>query len=238
MRNDPVQTGWVILSFVVGSSMLTALTQAAQSPGHASGKDRGVGLTSSRRAGGDGPSVVRAVVSPAWEIGVQKDLVAREYWITWQDRTPLDEIPAAWHAPNRAQGFRTYFTPEGIRMIPRAEDEPAWSWSLSLVAYGRGTIAHPMEPAKLFPDENRIRLDRREIDEWVVNEPRGLKHGFILHVPPNGGEEPIDNGHAVRLSLAVGGDLTPVVGADGRSIRFMRRAGPPGHSSPPREPGP
>src|SRR6185503_1008714 len=51
--------------------------------------------------------------------------------------------PAAWQATNRAHGFRTWFGDEGIRVIPRSEDAPSWTWGLSLVGYGRGDALWP-----------------------------------------------------------------------------------------------
>ena len=78
------------------------------------------------------------VLSPAWEIGAREEIAAREYWVTWQDRTQLEDLPAAWHAPNRAQGLRVYFTPTGIHVVPRTGSPPSWTWGLSLVRYGRG----------------------------------------------------------------------------------------------------
>jgi len=167
----------------------------------------------------------RDVLSSAWEIDVQENLAAREYWIAWQDRTQPGNVPAAWHAPNRAQGFRTYFTPEGIRVIPRTGDSPDWEWSLSLSGYGRGGIARPVARGRLFPHENRIEFDRQEVLEWFVNEPQGLKHGFVLHAPPDGGRETIDRGGEVHLDLQVGGSLTPVLGSASHSVRFAASSG-------------
>ena len=69
----------------------------------------------------------------AWAQEIQRDLAAREYEITWQKQTRLKDLPAAWHAPNRAHGFRTYFTEDGIRVVPQADEEPSWTWELTLV---------------------------------------------------------------------------------------------------------
>ena len=47
----------------------------------------------------DGDSLSRA----------QAQVLASEYHVTWQNQTALQDLPAAWQAPNRAHGFRTYF---------------------------------------------------------------------------------------------------------------------------------
>ena len=105
----------------------------------------------------------RDELMPSRTVGVGEDLAAREYWITWQDQTQLDEIAAAWHAPNRAQGFRAYFTPDGFHMAPRTAERPDWVWGLSLEAHGRGSGSQPIEPARLTPNDSSIELDHRGI---------------------------------------------------------------------------
>ena len=62
----------------------------------------------------------------AWLSAVQQRIAEEEYQVTWQERTGLAEVDAAWQAPNRAHGFRTYFAEEGIRVVPRTGDEPSW----------------------------------------------------------------------------------------------------------------
>ena len=66
--------------------------------------------------------------------------------------------------------MRSYFTPSGIQVVPRISSAQDWIWGLSLVRYGRGDVSQPVEAAELFADENRIRLDRRGIEEWFVND--------------------------------------------------------------------
>ncbi len=211
--------------FVAGLSMSTASIQASDFPERASQHPRDANPPSSGQSQERPRFSTREVLSPSGGIRLQEDLATKEYWITWQDETQLEDLVGAWHAPNRAQGFRTYFTAAGIRLIPRAVGRPAWEWSLTLVAYGRGTISRPVEQARPYADENRIWLDRVGIVEWLVNEPRGLKHGFVLHAPPEDGAEPLEGGGAVHLELAVGGGLTPILGADGQLIRFAGSSG-------------
>ena len=67
---------------------------------------------------------------PDWWATVQEQIRQSEYEVTWQDTTYLPDTPAAYQAPNRAQGLRTYFTPEGVVVIPRtgAQDALPWQW--------------------------------------------------------------------------------------------------------------
>ena len=45
---------------------------------------------------------------------------------------------ATLQAPNRAHGFRAWFAPAGVRVVPRADDQPAWELGLALSALVRG----------------------------------------------------------------------------------------------------
>ena len=52
----------------------------------------------------------------AWLSEVEQRIAQAEYEITWQTAPVLEDLAASWHAPNRSQGFRTYFTEAGIRV--------------------------------------------------------------------------------------------------------------------------
>ena len=74
---------------------------------------------------------------------MQKNIAASEYHVTWQEQTVLPDIEAAWQAPNRAHNLRTYFTPNGFRMVPRTEAKPSWIWGLELIGYGYEGVVTP-----------------------------------------------------------------------------------------------
>ena len=73
---------------------------------------------------------------------MQADLTQAEYAVTWQDQTYLADLPAAYQAPNRAQGLRTYFSAKARPFIPRewpeGVTEPPWRLDLRLDAWGNG----------------------------------------------------------------------------------------------------
>ncbi|MFQ5720366.1 MAG: hypothetical protein ACE5IK_12530 [Acidobacteriota bacterium] len=50
-------------------------------------------------------------LSADWWRRARREITASEYQSTWQSQTRFDDLKAAWQAPDRAQGFRTYFTP-------------------------------------------------------------------------------------------------------------------------------
>ena len=178
----------------------------------------------------DDPARPPAGVEGAWWARVRSDIQASEYQVNWQGSTSLPGLAGAWHAVNRAQGFRAYFTLRGIRVVPRTKDQPAWEWSLSFVGYGRGARRCALGEARLGPRENRIEYDRGAVTEWFVNDPRGLEQGFEIPEPPEdadcllGGAADLPEEEAERLplhlDLALSGDLTPVVSADGQAVDF------------------
>jgi len=113
-------------------------------------------------------------VTTDWWSAVQENIRRSEYRVTWQERTLLPGSRPAYQAPNRAQNLRIYFTPEGIRVLPRvvsgeqlavssqqlavnSQQSPGyWELGLSLTAWGRLGALQPVGAASLHPDANRI----------------------------------------------------------------------------------
>ncbi len=199
-------------------------------------------------APGGPPSDRAGNPSGDWSGRVAKDLAAREYHLSWQEQPEIPGLEAAWQAPNRAHNLRTYFTHEGIRVVPRAAAPglagPAWEWGLTLLGYGRGGITWELPPATTAsPTDNRIEYWRGGFGEWYENSQRGLKQGFVL---PEGPEEmatrdgaaalpdgqpvpgrgrEIEARDLVHIDLALSGDLSPVIAADGQAIDFVTPTG-------------
>jgi len=196
-------------------------------------------------ASGPGPAAPApgSSAAPGWSAGIQEDIATREYEVTWQVEAPMDGAAPAWQAPNRAQGFRTYFTDEGIRVVPRTAEGPSWLWGLTFAGYGRGSTVWPVQQAIPLPSASRVEYHRGDVDEWYVNAPRGLEQGFTLQVAP---EEAARRGRVealhgrsdhpgrgrgtpreglLHLDLSLSGSLMPLVAADGQSIDFALPGG-------------
>ncbi|MBD3303229.1 MAG: hypothetical protein GF346_12360, partial [Candidatus Eisenbacteria bacterium] len=163
---------------------------------------------------------------------IRERIASREYEVTWQEAAGVAGIDAAWHAPNRAHGFRSYFTPRGVRVFPRLGDPaaPAWTWGLSLVRFGRAGAMRNTGPAELWPEAARIELSRGPgLTEWYVNTPAGLEQGFTLETRPvaaegeNGAPDPASE--PVRIDLELSGNLTPRFKSDGQAIDFVTGGG-------------
>lgn len=146
---------------------------------------------------------------------VQQSILAAEYGIQAQD----DSL-AAYQAPNRAHGFRTFFTADGVQIVPRVASVNDWSlhMALSSVTDDHGVAA--LDTAVLTAVGNRVTYQRGSISEWYVNDSRGVEQGFTLAAPPNGA--PTD---AVTLTLDVTGELIARAPANSQYIEFVTADG-------------
>ena len=106
------------------------------------------------------PDVARAGGDADWWSAVQEHIRTSEYHVTWQEQTYLEDVTAAYQAPNRAENLRTYFTREGPIVIPRLwADEgttPPWRWEVRLTTWGRAGAILPASPALLRVPDNHI----------------------------------------------------------------------------------
>ena len=181
----------------------------------------------------------------AWATTLQERLAEEEYQITWQARTYIPGLDGAWHAPNRAHGFRTYFADSGVFLIPREEESPSWMCGLSLQGYGRGDEVRRLAGRPQLPSARRIALDRGPVIEWYENSHAGLKQGFTIVRPPENapraGDGPPPPTRGIRgrrslqdasaeplyLVLTLTGTLQPAISGDGQAIDFMTPEGVP-----------
>jgi|GEM_PF-2342897 len=181
-----------------------------------------------------------AGVSSTWWTTAQEQIRRSEYHVTWQDKTFLPDLPAAYQAPNRAQNLRAYFTNEGVRVIPRTNRAASWEWGMQLTGFGyQGTLQSPAR-ARLVANGNRIEYRRGNLTEWYVNDERGLEQGFTITSPPSAEPETLttafsesatDNscpdarGAMLLIDMRITGDLTGTVSDNGQRIKFATRDG-------------
>ena len=154
-------------------------------------------------------------VSADWWQTTQQEIGRAEYLVTWQERTHLPDLAAAYHAPNRAQNLRTYFTPQGIRVIPRTGDETTWQWGLALTAYGRTDRMQAAPDPELVSESNRVEYRRGGLVEWYLNDSRGLEQGFTFEKSPGQPTSPL------LIELVIIGNLVPVTDPTGSMIHFQ-----------------
>ncbi|MCX6598855.1 MAG: hypothetical protein NTV70_21080 [Acidobacteria bacterium] len=130
--------------------------------------------------------------------------------------------PGVLKAQNVNQQWTTRFDSQGFLVKPEAG---RWSWGLSLASYGfSGHERSVSQKGALSNDLNRIRLDRGALEEWWLNDTRGLEHGFTLPQRPSGSPEAAD-GSPLRFTMAVRGTLTARLNPDGQSASFVDSEG-------------
>ncbi len=105
-------------------------------------------------------------------------------------------------ARNREQQWVGRFDGRGFEIQP---DQGDWRWGLELIGHGK---------ARVTVDKNRVTYAwSSTLEEWFVNEARGLEHGFTIR-------RKLDS---LELRLAVRGGLR-AEGA-GKAVRFVDGSG-------------
>jgi hypothetical protein len=108
--------------------------------------------------------------------------------------------PGGYQARSFEQQWLAHFDGRGVSVTP---DEGAWTWGFELV----GVNGH----ARVTIDVNRITYHRsQDLDEWFVNDTRGLEHGFTLRSPR-------------EIRLAVRGELRARLA--GETVEFLDAEG-------------
>ncbi len=123
------------------------------------------------------------------------------------------------HARNRAQQWLSRFDGRGFSVEP---DGAEWRWGLELRSYG-----FPSQPqtiagsAEVSAERERVTYNwNQTLQEWFVNQPNGLEHGFTLRERPVG-----EMNERLELRLAVRGGLHPQTQTGGRGISFVNEQG-------------
>ena len=192
-----------------------------------------------REAKPEGKVTLPSGTSQDWWSKVQENIRKDEYQVTWDANASFPGTKGAWQAPNRVQGFRTYFTENGVRLIPRVEGSSPWEWGLQLVRWGRGEVTEPVAKVTPHITGNRVEFSRAHIAEWFVNDEQGLEQGFTISAPPSKGRAPPPSGavsrqaspvspregtvalpYALTLDLALTGTLHPKFAEDGQAVDF------------------
>jgi len=129
-------------------------------------------------------SLLTSSVSTGWWHAVQENIRALEYHISWQKNIALPGLDQAWHATNRVHDLRTYFTENGLRIVPRSSKRdmngPDWELDLSFRQIGRGNSLSRVETPEIRVSDNRAEYVRNSLVEWYENSEQGLEQGFSI----------------------------------------------------------
>jgi hypothetical protein len=138
----------------------------------------------------------------------------------WQHE--FRQCDGKWQARNPGQRWTTTFDGRGFLAQPK---EAAWTWGLELKSYGFGSF-QIMVKGRAQAAAAGQRLTYRwsgGLEEWFVNDSRGLEHGFTLASRPRDAAD----GEPLVFTLATLGDLKPSVASDMQTVHFRDDAGAP-----------
>ncbi len=107
-------------------------------------------------------------------------------------------------APNRMQGFGATIDAAGVTITSRDRGDDAYQFSIELAGFSRGTTFEAAASGRLNAEAARSVIARDRSEEWFVNTPDGLEHGFTLDralLP--------DSSDPLRVELRFAGTLHP-----------------------------
>ena len=127
-----------------------------------------------------------------------------------------------YQARNAGQQWLTHFDGRGFQIEP---DAGGWTWGLELESHGfPGNEQVVVKPDRVTAEGGRVAYTWDAIlEEWYVNDTRGLEHGYTLHRRPIRDDE--NERAALVLTLRVCGPLRSEVNAMGRDVRFLNESG-------------
>jgi hypothetical protein len=128
----------------------------------------------------------------------------------------------AWQAQNKAQQWSTQFDGRGFMAKPKAAD---WQWGLELRSYGFGKkqTAVGGQPAVKAAGQRLSYQWNADVQEWFINDQRGLEHGFNVARRPQGAVAKA----SLDMVLGTRGTLKASVAADTQTVYFRDGAGAP-----------
>lgn len=176
-------------------------------------------LTSTHETGGALPTIPHAQPAP--------NGLSETEWAAVLHRISTHEcsIRAAGNehvAVNRGQRWSTRFDGRGFETTPASE---SWRWGLELESYGFARCMESVaDHALATADGSRLVYQWNEnLEEWYVNDERGLEHGYTLQQRPQVAR--INERTPLTLNLRVLGDLDAKVTSSGHAVHFQDKDG-------------
>lgn len=134
-------------------------------------------------------------------------------------RHAFQPVEDGWQARNPGQQWITNFDGRGFIARP---SQGSWTWGLELQSYGFGTEQRKVGRVQQVKEDGQ-RLSYQwddTLQEWWVNDQRGLEHGFTLAKRPIAGGRADGGGQRLTFLLSTRGSLTPVISSEGRGVVF------------------
>jgi hypothetical protein len=155
-------------------------------------------------------STAAAPVPPVWEAEARRSISEREY--------EASDAGGGLQAPNRAHGLRTFFEPDGARVVDR--EGSAELTRLRTVSVG----GEPVGAGEVVSSGARVEVRRPGLVEWFVNSERGLEQGWTVAERPAG---PLSIEVAFDAEVRVEGDRAVVAGLEYAGFAAWDAAGAP-----------
>ncbi|MCB9902771.1 MAG: FG-GAP repeat protein [Planctomycetes bacterium] len=127
------------------------------------------------------------------------------------------EVESGFHARNPGQKWLSEFDGRGFLVLP---DCGGWSWGLQLRAYGfEGAMHEVGVSAEASAQDNRVMYDwNADVQEWFVNDARGLEHGYTVQNRPKASS---DKSSLLLFDLTVRGSLRAEILGDDEGVQFV-----------------
>jgi hypothetical protein len=137
-------------------------------------------------------------------------------------RHAFRQVEGGWQARNPGQQWTTKFDGRGFIAQPR---DAEWEWGLELKGYGfagqeRAIGGEGSEPVVRAEGQRLSYAWDDTVQEWFVNDTRGLEHGFTVKQRPPGAAEAL-----LQFDLGVRGSLVAKVVAGGEGVEFRDASG-------------
>jgi hypothetical protein len=132
------------------------------------------------------------------------------------------QVGGDYQARNPGQSWMTKFRNGAFEITPNTAN---WTWGLRLKGYGYdGKERLISDPCQTNTEKARLTYHwGSDLEEWYINDQRGLEHGYTLHQAPS--DSGRRAGDLLRFRLAVLGNLTMAIEATGRGVRFLDASG-------------
>ena len=143
-------------------------------------------------------------------------------------RYAFQPTTTGWQARNPAQNWVTTFDRRGFLAQPQTGN---WEWGLELTSYGFGDAQHVIAgPPVARAEGSRLSYQWDDtVQEWFVNDQRGLEHGFTLAARPvSHAQSSLHDPYlGLSLLLATRGALRPNNSSDGLGVEYRDATGAP-----------
>ncbi|MGI8602744.1 MAG: choice-of-anchor D domain-containing protein [Verrucomicrobiales bacterium] len=137
-------------------------------------------------------------------------------------RHAFQPIEGGWQARNPGQQWTTKFDGRGFVAHPKDGD---WTWGLELQSYGFGEKQRVIREVPAVKAEGqRLTYDwDATVQEWFVNDARGLEHGFTVRERP--AVSPASPESPLSFTLSTRGTLHPCVSPGAQGVLFADASG-------------